>query len=144
VTEAPLGRESLAAIAAFTSAPEITVSEAPLGRESMVAIRAESGARLSLPEITVGEASLGRESLVAVELETRPGSTPEAIRVDLASMPDIEVTETGDRLTMPWAEPAPDAKRAADAARLGRKLAPPKVMIKLDDADPPKAPSKRR
>ena len=159
VSEAPLGRESLAAIrrdaSAGGSAPDITVGESALGRESLAAIRRESGAGRSLPDITLGEAPLGRESLAAIELDGggRPkiSSSPEAIRVDLASMPDIEVTATGGRLTMPWVEPAqdkasarltlpwvepaPDAKRAADAARLGRKLAMPKVTIKLEDAD---------
>ncbi|MFT3772048.1 MAG: hypothetical protein QM820_42115 [Minicystis sp.] len=157
VSEARLGRETLVAIGregmAGGSLPEITVSEAPLGRESLAAIRREAGP--SAPEITLGQAPLGRESLAAIEQERgprpRPASSPEGIRVELVSGPDIEVAE-GDRLTLPWAEPpaapAPagratlpwveppaDAKRASDAARLGRKLAPPKVTIKLEEAD---------
>ncbi|APR77876.1 Hypothetical protein A7982_03223 [Minicystis rosea] len=155
IGETSLGRESLAAIrreggGAAGSQPDITVSEAALGRESLAAIRRESGA--TSPDISLGEASLGRESLAAIELERgprqRPASSPEGIRVELVSTPDAEAPGS-DRLTLPWAEPPVpvgratlpwveppvDAKRASDAARLGRKLAPPKMTIKLEDAD---------
>jgi hypothetical protein len=153
IGEAALGRESLAAIrreTAGVSLPEITLGEAALGRESLAAIRRET-VGVSLPEITLGEAALGRASMAAIELDDRggrprPSSSPESIRVDLVSMPEIEVSSEGDRATLPWVEPAADAKRATDAARLGRKLSPPKVSIKLEDAEVIEAerPARRR
>ena len=157
--EAQLGRESLIAIgrdaARGGTAPDIIVSEASLGRESMVAIRRDGAAGGSMPEITLGAAPLGRESMIAIERASdpgidgafdgeskkRPSSSPEAIRVELVSMPDPDVRESG-RVTLPWVEVAEDTKRAADAARLGRKLAPPKVTIKLEDADASDAASR--
>src|SRR6185437_2339121 len=39
------------------------------------------------------------------------------------------------RLTVPWVELPGDTKRAADAAVMGRNLAPPKVSLKLEEAD---------
>jgi hypothetical protein len=143
--EAALGRESLIAVrrdaAQGGSAPEIIVGEAALGRESLVAIHAEAERRAPAPVITMGHAALGRESLAAIELEggglpapTRPPSSPEAMRVELVSMPEIEHTP-GDRVTLPWVEAPAAAKRAADAARLGRKLAAPHVTIRLEDED---------
>ena len=150
VGEAELGRISLAAIRhdvdAGASSPEITFGEGELGRQSMVAVRRELMGTSSAPEIIVsGEAALGRESLVAIALETRPRATssPDAIRVELVSMPDdipeAERTATerkaAERLTVPWVELPGDTKRAADAAIFGRKLAPPKVTLKLEEAD---------
>jgi hypothetical protein len=153
VAEAPLGRETMVAIRREAmgggSLPEITVGEAPLGRESMAAIRHEAGVGGSLPEITVGEAPLGRESLAAIEVDTakgkRPSSSPDALRVELLSVPDGEVpanpratlpwVERPARATLPWVEAPVDAKRAADAQKLGRKLASPRVTIKLEEDD---------
>jgi len=155
MSESPLGRETLAAIrreAGGVSLPEITIGEAPLGRESLVAIRREVTGGGSLPEITVGEAALGRESLAAVDVETgrtkRPSSSPDAMRVDLVSVPEIDVTAAAPRATLPWVEAAAearrtlpwveapaDAKRAIDAAKLGRRLATPRVTIKLEEDD---------
>jgi hypothetical protein len=138
--EAPLGRESLVAVhrevASGGSAPEIRVSEAPLGRESLVAIRRDVASGGSAPEIAVGEASLGRATLAAIDMDALPRapSSPDAIRVELVSMPDVDVP-AGGRSTLPWVELPGDAKRAVDAAGLGRKLAPPKVTIKLEDGD---------
>ena len=146
LSEAPLGRESLAAIRRDAiiggSSPEIMIGEAPLGRESLAAIRHEIHGSPA-PEITLGQATLGRESLAAIDRadieadreKKRPASSPDAVRVELVSMPEVEIN-SGDRVTLPWVEAAPDAKRAADAARMGRKLAPPRVTIKLDDLDP--------
>jgi hypothetical protein len=162
VGEAELGRMSMVAVRhemlATDSSPEITFSEADLGRGSMVAVRRELIGSGSAPEIVVsGEAPLGRETIAAIDRETkpRPTSTPDAIRVELVSVPESLVSE-GDRATMawgdkpadvlrsvkvpdntratlPWVEAPADAKRAADAARTGRKLAPPKVTVKLDE-----------
>jgi hypothetical protein len=166
VAEAELGRLSMAAVrhdvAGTESSPEITFGDSELGRQSMVAVRRELIGAASAPEIMVtGEASLGRESLAAIQYEgkVRPTSSPDAIRIDLASMPslpDVDVTfdegepapqpgfrrainapatAPGGRATMPWVEPAADAKRAADAAILARRVAPPKVTLKLEEVD---------
>jgi hypothetical protein len=147
--EAPLGRESLAAIERDTkkragSAPHITIHEASLGRESVAAIERDTKRRASAgstPHITLGEAPLGRETLVALEREARPplSSMPERVRVALESVveSDLRATPNPDspRMTQPWVESPADSLRAAEAARLGRKLAPPKVTLKLDDLD---------
>jgi len=86
IGEAPLGRDSLAAIEADGRArgslPAIELGEAQLGRESLAAIDAEGrGTGGSLPSIEVGEAQLGRESLAAIDTEGRYRG----------SMPSIEV-----------------------------------------------------
>ena len=39
------------------------------------------------------------------------------------------------RATVPWVELPTDTKRAADAAIVARNLAPPKVTLKLEEAD---------
>ena len=160
VEEATLGRESLAAIDSELrgkrrgSAPLITVGEGSLGRESLAAIASElRGKKLgSAPLITVGEGSLGRESLAALELEDqeRPSGVRFAIRPPATSMPDTlhveledldtldtRATPTPDspRATQPWVELPEDTKRALDAASLGRKLSPPRLTLKLEDAD---------
>ncbi len=144
VGEAPLGRESLIAVSrdrvAGSSAPEISLGEAPLGRESLIAVHRERVAGSSAPEISLGEAPLGRETLLAIDAEgkPRPTSSPEAIRVELVSAPELAELSApaAGRATMPWVEPPEDTKRAADAAKLGRRLSPPKVTIKLEEADP--------
>jgi hypothetical protein len=169
VGEASLGRLSMIAVRREVaghegghlggeSSPEISFGGGELGRQSMVAVQRELYGASSVPEIVMtGEASLGRESLAAIEQEgkVRPTSSPEAIRIDLAtlpSLPDVDVSfdegdsaplpvfrrapaEPGSRATMPWVEQAADAKRAADAALLGRKLSPPKVTLKFEEAD---------
>jgi hypothetical protein len=141
VSEAPLGRESMVAIRGdllfSASSPEITVSEGTLGRESMVAIRGDLLSSGSSPEITVTEGTLGRESMVAIDAEDkpRPSSSPDAIRVELVSLTEVDLAE-GGRMTLPWVEPPADTKRAADAAVLGRKLAQPRVTIKIEEVDP--------
>ncbi len=155
VGEAELGRLSMAAIqhdvSPGGSSPEISFGEGELGRQSMVAVRRELLGGVSAPEIVVtGEAALGRESLAAIRQEGRPPvtSSPEAIHVELVSMPDIDMQRasipvglpplrppSAGRLTMPWVEAPADTKRAADAANLGRKLAPPKVTLKLEEVD---------
>jgi hypothetical protein len=142
--EAPLGRESLIAVhhdrLAASSVPDISVGEAPLGRESLIAVHHDRITSSSAPEISLGEAELGRASLSAIELEgkPRPTSSPEAIRVELVSAPELVgelSTPAAGRATMPWVERPEDTKRATDAAKLGRALAAPKVTIKLEEAD---------
>jgi hypothetical protein len=121
------------------SLPVIEVGETALGRESLAAIEAEGLARGSLPAIEIGEAPLGRESLAAIDADERseiPEGSP------FASAPDVEVRAELDsdatrlpppltgRATQPWTESAEDAVRAAEAARLGRKLAPPTIEVR--------------
>lgn len=157
--QASLGRETLAAIELELGAepreslPFISVSEGTLGRESLAAVERESRGkrRGSAPLITLGEAALGRESLAAIdEDEERPSgvrlairttstSMPDTMRVELESLGDLEVRSTPNpvlpRRTHPWVEQPEDTKRALDAERVGRKLSPPKVTLKLEDAD---------
>jgi hypothetical protein len=150
VGEAELGRASMIAVhhdlRPSASSPEITYGDAELGRHSMVAVRRELLGLSSAPEIVVtGEAALGRESLDAIlhEGKPRPTSSPEAIRVDLVSMPELELpgleeglsSGPGARGTMPWVEAPGDTKRSADAAAFARNLVPPRVTLKLEDAD---------
>jgi hypothetical protein len=153
VAEAELGRVSLFAVrhemgAGSASLPEITYGDAELGHPSLVAVGRELLGTSSAPEIVVtGEATLGRETLAAIDYEgkPRPTSSPEAIRVELVSMPESELLPEGQggalrgpaasRATVPWVEQPSDTKRAADAAALGRNLAHPKVTLKLEEAD---------
>ena len=140
--EAPLGRASMAAIrreaVANSSSPDIVVSEAPLGRASMAAIRREESAGGSSPEISVTEGTLGRASMAAIDQEGSPrvSSSPEAIRVELVSLTDVDIhMQPNDRMTLPWVEAPADSKRAADAAVLGRKLSPPRVTLRVEEVD---------
>ena len=149
VGEAELGRLSMIAVHHDVnpggSSPEITFGDAELGRQSMVAVRRELLGASSVPEIVLtGEVALGRESLEAIlhEGKPRPTSSPEAIRIDLVSMPDLAFDGSdpprprpGARATMPWVEAASDTKRATEAAAFARNLVPPKVTLKLEDAD---------
>jgi hypothetical protein len=162
VDEATLGRESLAAIDREVrgkqrgSAPLITVGEGSLGRESLAAIASDlrGKKRGSAPLITVGEGSLGRESLAAialaledderpsgVRLAMRPPATsmPDTLHIELENLDELDVGGTPNpdspRLTQPWVELPEDSKRALDAERLGRKLSPPRLTLKLEDAD---------
>lgn len=94
-----------------------------------------------------GEAALGRESLAAIDLDgkPRPASSPDAIRVELVSLPgDLPEDERArlsgteqraGRMTVPWVELPGDTKRATDAAARARRMTPPKVTLKLEDAD---------
>ncbi len=156
VGEAELGRLSMIAVrhdvSPGGSSPEITFGDGELGRHSMVAVNRELIGGSSAPEIVVtGEAALGRETMVAIDQDgkPRPTSSPEAIHVELVSMPEIDAgpratipfdnppprPPAAGRMTMPWVEAPADTKRAADAANLGRKLAPPRVTLKLEDLD---------
>jgi hypothetical protein len=141
--QAPLGRETLLLVSreerARSNAPEISLGEAPLGRETLLLVSREERVGSSAPEISLDEAPLGRETLLAIDAEgkPRPTSSPEAIRVELVSAPELAELSTppSGRATMPWVEPPEDTKRAADAAKLGRGLSPPRVTIKLEEAD---------
>jgi hypothetical protein len=119
---------------------DIRVDAALLARESRPSIEPGRSTPATLtPEIAVGEAHLGRESLLAIEQESRPPFTsmPELLRVELDSHPDLgrlTPDPSSPRGTQPWVELPVDSKRAADAAVLGRKLAPPKVSVKLEEA----------
>jgi hypothetical protein len=158
VGEVELGQLSLVAIkhdvVASPSSPEITYGDTELGRQSMSAVRRELLGSSSAPEIVVnGEATLGRESLAAIDQDgkPRPTSSPESIRIDLVSLPEVELGErlplaagveraavrgpAASRATVPWVESPVDTKRTTDAAVVGRKLSPPKVTVKLEDAD---------
>ena len=85
-----------------------------------------------------GARRLGRDSLVAVHADDggRITSSPELVRFDLASLPDISLKSVG-RTTLPWVELPEDAKRAADAAWVARKQSPPQVTVSLEDAEVP-------
>jgi len=168
IGEAELGRLSMIAIrhdvSPGGSSPEISFGDGELGRASMVAVGHELIGSSSAPEIIVtGEAALGRETIFAIDRDGRPpvSSAPEAIHVELVSMPEIDLRraslaigpppprppaghaggdpQSAGRLTMPWVEAPADSKRAADAANLGRRLAPPRVTprvtLKLEEAD---------
>lgn len=141
------------------SLPDIRIGEATLGRESLAAIERELGARPSLPEIRVGAAPVGRDTLVAIEAETlppaRPGSAPDAVRVDLVSISrdsllDIAAEEArqatagprpsmplirNERLTRPWVEAPEDARRRLEAAKRARSAAPPELDVELVEPD---------
>ena len=179
-----LGRESLAALDREVhegqirppSSPLITVGEATLGWESLAAIDGELRGKYrgSAPVITLAEGALGRESLAAIErddderpsgvrLAQRPPATsmPDTVHIELENLDELDIRLTPNpdspRLTHPWVELPEDTKRALDAESLGRKLSPPKLTLKLEDADtdvfeaarldpavPPRAPSAKR
>ncbi len=148
IAETELGRMSAVAIrhdasgSATGSSPDISFAETDLGRQTHVAIRNERVAEASAPEIDVtGEAALGRETMIAIDADGKPRrtSSPDSVRIDLASMPslpDLGASDAGARATMPWVEAPADTKRAADAASRARSLAPPKVTLKLDTLAP--------
>jgi hypothetical protein len=146
--------------------PEIVIGEAPLGRESLAAIEDEVVAAANAwvagvdgPDIAVGVAPLGRESLAAIEIDMHnaipvgnaASSSPE-VRVSLATLPDVTREELAlanqaripgggaspnpeDRATLPWVESPEDAKRAADAARLARKTSTPRMAVRMVSMD---------
>jgi hypothetical protein len=120
------------------SNPDLSFGEAPLGRASLVAVQNEMDSSFPPPEIAPGTTELGRDSLVAVHAEERPAltSSPELLRIDLASLPDVSLKSVG-RATLPWVERPEDAKRAADAAWLARMQSPPQVTVSLEDAEVP-------
>lgn len=117
------------------SMPEIAVGTAPVGRETLTAIEADMRAGQTVaesetPDIRVELASIGRASEIELRRE-------EARRMQslAAAPPDPLVAPAAHRMTQPWTEAPSDAKRAADAARRARRLAPPKVSLKLEEPD---------
>jgi hypothetical protein len=126
--------------ASSPSSPEITYGEAELGRRTMVAISGEIVASGSAPEIVVtGEAAIGRETMVAIDADgkPRPTSSPDAIRVELVSMPDLDghPDRAVGRETVPWVEMPSDSKRADEAATRARAAAAPRLSLHIEDAD---------
>jgi hypothetical protein len=131
-------QQALRALAsqARATGPEITIGEARIGHATLVAIELEQAA----PQISFGAAPLGRETLAAIDASEVPqgssGSAPE-LRVSLASMPDIDPSELEpiDRQTLPFTEPAVDAKRAYEDAAKRRAAEPPDVRVRLASLD---------
>jgi hypothetical protein len=122
-----------------SSTPTIDVGEAAVGRETAIAIDADErrgmgpplGSPLaSAPDVRVELVSMGR----ATDLDLR---REEAARMQSLAdaRPSDPVLPSTDRMTQPWVEPAADAKRSVDAARGERKVAAPRVTLRLEDAD---------
>lgn len=104
--------------------PEITVTEAKVGRATMAAIEIDAEG----PEITYGMAPIGRATIAEIELAAIPRGDPRAsapeIRVELESLPtidprDLEVT---DRQTLPFTEQATESKRRFEALQRARTI----------------------
>ncbi|MFO0614087.1 MAG: hypothetical protein U0414_15955 [Polyangiaceae bacterium] len=123
------------------SAPEVTVSIANIGHKTMAVIELDAIS----PDITLGTATVGRNTMAAIDLASVPsgraaGSMPD-IRVGLATMPEInrEDLDVPDRATLPFTEPAPDAKRRYDAqtppGSTPRPALTPDVRVRLTDLD---------
>ncbi len=97
--------------------PEIAISEAPLGRATLAAIEIDAEG----PEITYGVAPIGRATIAEIELSAVPRGDPRSslpsVQIGLASMPDIPLgeLEVTDRQTLPFTENAADAKRSFEA-----------------------------
>lgn len=106
--------------------PEIVVTEAKVGRMTMAAIEVDAEG----PEIVYGFAPIGRATIAEIEMSVLPKGDPKSsipdVRVSLASMPDLDpepVVGTG-RQTLPFTEPAAAAKRAFDARSTGQQERP--------------------
>ncbi|HTN86367.1 MAG TPA: hypothetical protein VL242_21855 [Sorangium sp.] len=142
------------------SLPDIRAGQATLGRERLAAVEREPGGpRRSLPEIRVGLARVGHETLAAIEADlqrpARPGSMPDALRLELASISRESLLEIAaeearqatagprpsmplvrpERLTRPWVEAPEDARRMAEAEKRARKTAPPELDVELVEPD---------
>jgi hypothetical protein len=122
------------------SMPSILVGEAELGRETLLAVEAEqrqnamppTGARGgSTPDVRVELASIGR----ATQLELRAEEARRMQSLVDASAEDAVLGPAVPRATQPWVELPVDTKRAVDASTTGRKAAPPKVTLKLEEPD---------
>lgn len=134
----PRGAARKASLLARLDSPEIRVDgEAPVGRETREAIDREDpprapalpGAKGSAPDVRVELVSMGRQTEADIRLE-------EARRMQsLAAVPDTLIAPAASRMTQPWVEDAGSTKRSTDAAVKGRKASPPKVTVKLEDAD---------
>jgi hypothetical protein len=117
------------------SLPEIAVDSVPVGRDTLTAIEADMRAgqaapETEMPDIRIELASIGRNS----ELELRREET-RRMHALAAAPPDPLVAPAAHRMTQPWTETPTDAKRASDAARRARRMAPPKVSLKLEEPD---------
>jgi hypothetical protein len=97
--------------------PVITVSEASIGRHTLAAIELDAEG----PEITLGEAAIGRATMAEIELSDVPRGDPRSslpsIRVGLATMPEIDRTELDitDRQTLPFVESPSELLRSFEA-----------------------------
>jgi len=119
---------------AAESMPEVVIGTATLGRESLAAVELDGqsrGVTASAPDVRVELVSIGRDT----ELDLRQEEAKRMQSLAGSPIPDPLVAPAAHRLTQPWSEAPADAKRAADAARRGRRIAPPKVTMKLEDAD---------
>jgi hypothetical protein len=98
-------------------------SRSVAGRPAPKSKRGKSG-----PEILVDVTSLGRDSLVEIHREAQhPTPQPD--------VPGVGIAFDEARVTRPWVESPVDAKRAHDAARFARKIAPPEVTLRIEEAD---------
>jgi hypothetical protein len=101
------------------TAPEISIGEASLGRATLAAIQVDEEG----PDIRYGMAPIGRATVAEIELSMLPTGDPRSsipdVRVELTSMPEIDVKELelGEvaRQTLPFTEAAIDGKRAFEA-----------------------------
>jgi hypothetical protein len=99
--------------------PEITIGEATMGRSTLAAIQVDEEG----PDIRYGMAPIGRATVAEIELSMLPVGDPRSsipdVRVDLTSMPEIDVQELelehSYRQTLPFTETAVDTKRAFEA-----------------------------
>ncbi len=103
--------------------PEITLGgEAKIGRATLAAIEVDREG----PDITYGLAALGRRTIAEIEMSMVPQGDPRSsapvVRVELASMPSLEGTESEplNRQTLPFTQTAEELKRAFDAAQIAR------------------------
>lgn len=94
--EASVGRATQYAIelSLRPSTPDISYGSAPLGRETLIAIARDEVApgAGSSPHLELGEAALGRESLAAIEA-ARPASMVDAFEEDRPTQPYVESPE---------------------------------------------------
>lgn len=101
--------------------PEISVTEAKVGRNTLAAIEVDATG----PEITYGFSPIGRQTIAEIERSMIPQGDPRTsapdVRVSLASMPELDVKNLDpiDRHTLPFTETAPEAKKVFDAAKDG-------------------------
>lgn len=99
--------------------PEISVTEASVGRNTLAAIEVDATG----PEITYGFSPIGRQTIAEIERSMIPQGDPRTsvpdVRVSLASMPELDVKNLDpiDRHTLPFTETATEAKRVFDASK---------------------------
>jgi hypothetical protein len=123
------------------SAPEIVISHATVGRATLEAIELDerssegrkvspsSSRRGSMPDVRVELASISPVSERDIRRE-------EAAQMQSrASAGDRIIPAAERRVTQPWVEAPADTKRAADAVTASRRVAPPKITLKLEEAD---------